>query len=131
MRQSAALTRRTSRRARQRKRNRTKERVSGDVMKRAVMLWAVITVAALAVAQTAGTQQQKPPAPSGAQAAPGQQPAAATPPAQPAGPSGSRRPPQAKNQDEFKAFQEANAKTAPAETEAAADAFAQKFPDSE
>lgn len=105
-------------------------------MKRAVMLLALITVAALAVAQTAGTQQQKPPAQSGAQAAPGQQPAGQTPPAAqtpPASPqpAGSRRPPQAKNQDEFKAFQEANAKTTTAETETAAEAFAQKFPDSE
>ena len=99
-------------------------------MKRAVILLVLITVAALAVAQTAGTQQQKPPAPSGAQAAPGQQAAPQTPP--PAQqPSGSKRPPQAKNQDEFKAFQEANAKTTPADTESAADAFAQKFPDSE
>ncbi len=98
-------------------------------MKRAVMLFALITVAALAVAQTSGTQQkpaQTPPA----QTAPGQQPQAA-PPQQPAGPSNSKRPPQAKNADEFKAFQEANAKTTAADTEAAADAFAQKFPDSE
>ena len=99
-------------------------------MKRAVMLVVLITTAALAVAQTAGTQQQKPPAQSGAPAA-AQQPATPPPAAQPAGPSGSKRPPQAKNQDEFKAFQDANAKTTPADTEAAADAFAQKFPDSE
>lgn len=95
-------------------------------MKRAVLLSALLTVAALAVAQTAGTQQKPP-----AQTAPGQQPAAPAAPAAPAGPSNSKRPPQAKNQDEFKAFQEANAKTAPADTESAADAFAQKFPDSE
>jgi tetratricopeptide (TPR) repeat protein len=99
-------------------------------MKRAVMLLVLITAAALAVAQTAGTQQQKPPAQSGAQAAPGQQPAAPTPPP-PQQPAGSKRPPQAKNQDEFKAFQEANSKTTPADTETAADAFAQKYPDSE
>jgi tetratricopeptide (TPR) repeat protein len=100
-------------------------------MKRAAILFVVITAAALAVAQTAATQQQKPPAQSGAQPAPGQQPAAQTPPPPPQQPAGSKRPPQAKNQDEFKAFQEANAKTTPADTEAAADAFAQKFPDSE
>ena len=104
-------------------------------MKRAAMLLTIVTVAAFAVAQTAGTQQKP------AQTAPGQQPAASgqqpaapaqtAPPAQPAGPSNSRRPPQAKNQEEFKAFQDANAKTAPADTEAAADAFAQKYPDSE
>lgn len=99
-------------------------------MKRVVMLLALITVAALAAAQTAGTQP-KPPAQSGApQAAPGQPPAAQAPPP-PQQPAGSKRPPQAKNQDEFKAFQEANAKTTPAETETAAAAFAQKFPDSE
>ena len=98
-------------------------------MKRAVILVAVITVAALAVAQTAATPQQKPPAQSGAAA--GQQPATPAPAAQPAGPSGSKHPPQAKNQEEFAAFSAANAKTTAADTEAAADAFAQKYPDSE
>jgi hypothetical protein len=111
-------------------------------MKRVVML-ALITAASFAAAQTSAAppqQQQNPAAQSGAQK-PGQQPAAGTAqtpaagaaqtPAAPQQPAGSRRAPQAKNQDEFKAFQEANAKTAPAETEAAADAFAQKYPDSE
>lgn len=39
--------------------------------------------------------------------------------------------PQAKTQDEFKAYQESASKTAPAEVEAAADAFAAKFAQSE
>lgn len=98
-------------------------------MKRVLVLLVIIAAAALAVAQTAGTQQQAPaqqqqPA-AGAQA--GQAGAAAQPQQAP----GTKRPPQAKNQDEFKAFQDANAKTTPADTEAAADAFAQKYPDSE
>ena len=101
-------------------------------MKRAVMLWALIAVAALAVAQTTGgAQQTAPPAQTGAQQAPGQQPAAGAQAAQPQQPAGTKRPPQAKNQDEFKAFQEANAKTTATDTEAAAEAFAQKYPDSE
>jgi tetratricopeptide (TPR) repeat protein len=100
-------------------------------MKRAVILWALIAVAAMAVAQTGGTQQQAPPAQSGAQQTPGQQPAAGAPAAAPQQPAGTKRPPQAKNQDEFKAFQDANAKTTATDTEAAADAFAQKYPDSE
>jgi tetratricopeptide (TPR) repeat protein len=107
-------------------------------MKRAVMLLALITAAALAAAQTGGTQppQQKPPAQSGTtQATPGQQPATGAQPqaapAQAAPLPGTKRPPQAKNQEEFKAFQEANAKTTPAESEAAANDFAQKFADSE
>src|ERR1051325_8657580 len=97
-------------------------------MKRVVVFFALMTVAAVAVAQTAG--QAKPPAQSGAPSTPAQQPQARAPPP-PQQPAGSKRAPQAKNQDEFKAFQEANAKTAPAEAEAAADAFAQKYPDSE
>ena len=103
-------------------------------MKRFVVLLAIMTVAALAAAQTAGGQQpqQKPPAQSDTnKPAAGQQPAAAATPAAPAQLPGTRRQPQAKNQEEFKAFQEANAKTDPAEGEAAAEAFAQKYPDSE
>lgn len=100
-------------------------------MKRVVVLLAVITAAALAVAQTAGAQQQQNPPAQSQQPAAGAQAGQAGAAATPQQPAGTKRPPQAKNQDEFKAFQEANAKTSPAETEAAADAFAQKFPDSE
>jgi tetratricopeptide (TPR) repeat protein len=101
-------------------------------MKRVVILMALITAAALAVAQSAGTQQQQAPSTQQQQPAAGaQQGQAGAAAAQPQQPAGTKRPPQAKNQDEFKAFQDANAKTTPAETEAAADAFAQKFPDSE
>lgn len=66
-------------------------------------------------AQQQGTQGQ-----SGAQAQPG----AAT---QPQG----KTPPQAKTQEEFNAYQEAAGKATPEESEAAADAFAAKFKDSE
>lgn len=101
-------------------------------MKRVVVLLALITAAAMAVAQSTGTQQQTPPAQQQQPAAGAQQgQAAAGAAAQPQQPAGTKRPPQAKNQEEFKAFQDANAKTTPADTEAAADAFAQKYPDSE
>jgi tetratricopeptide (TPR) repeat protein len=59
-----------------------------------------------------------------AQTAPGGQPT-------PAAPSQGKAMPQAKTQDEFKAYTDAVAKTAPAEVEAAATAFATKYPDSE
>jgi len=45
--------------------------------------------------------------------------------------SGGNRVLQAKSQDELKAYQDASAKTDPAETESAADAFAAKYPNSE
>jgi tetratricopeptide (TPR) repeat protein len=51
--------------------------------------------------------------------------------AQPPAAAGGKTMPQAKTQEEFKAYQDAAAKTNPAETEAAADAFAAKYPDSE
>lgn len=51
-------------------------------------------------------------------------------PAQGAAPTGKPLP-QAKSQDEFKAYQEAAAKTDAPSTEAAADEFAQKFPESQ
>lgn len=69
-----------------------------------------------AAQQGQSTQQQ------GAQAQPG-----APAQAQPQG----KTPPQAKTQEEFTAYQEAAAKQTPEEAEAAADAFAAKFKDSE
>jgi tetratricopeptide (TPR) repeat protein len=98
-------------------------------MKRVVVLLALITVAALAVAQTAGTQA-KPPAQSGTQkAAPGQQPAAPAPPPPPV--PGTKRPPEAKSAEELKAFQEVYARKAGPELESGAGEFSTKYPDSQ
>lgn len=102
-------------------------------MKRVFILIVLLTAAAMVLAQTSRAAQQKP-----SQPATGQQPAAqqtpATPGQQPgtqAAPPVGHRPPQAKTQDEFKAFQEASAKTGPTDSEAAASDFATKFPQSE
>jgi tetratricopeptide (TPR) repeat protein len=105
-----------------------------------VLILTVLAAASFAAAQTTGTAstanpstpaQTKAPA---AQGAPGQAPPAqATPGAAPApaAPAQGKPMPQAKSQEEFKAYQDAIAKTAPAEVEAAATAFAAKYPDSE
>lgn len=90
-----------------------------------LILCAGLLVGITAVAQqpAAGTSAPKP----------GQQPAQQQAQAQPgaaAQPQG-KTPPQAKSQEEFKAYQEAGSKTDPAEAEAAADAFAAKYKDSE
>lgn len=99
-------------------------------MNRLTIVLAIISAATMAAAQTAGTQQQ-PQQPTPAQQGAAQTaPAQAAPPAPPAIP-GTKRPPQAKTQDEFKAYQDAATKTSAADTEAAADAFAQAHPDSE
>ena len=82
----------------------------------------------MAAAITTAEAKQGYPAQTGNQGAKPAAPAA-QPPA-PAVQSG-RAMPAAKTQDEFKAYQEASAKTSPAEVEAAADAFAVKFPESE
>lgn len=92
--------------------------------------------AALLVGITAMAQQ---PAQGGNAAKPGQQPAqqgaqgqagAQAQPGAPAQPQG-KTPPQAKTQEEFAAYQEAANKATPEESEAAADAFAAKYKDSE
>ena len=88
-------------------------------MKRAAMMLGVLAIAAFAVAQQQQTPaQQKQPAGAAQQGAP------ATPPG--------KRPPQAKTQPEFDAYNAAiaNQKDAAA-MEKAADDFATKFPDSE
>ncbi len=93
-------------------------------MKRVFILAVLMSAAALALAQTAAPAQKPQ---SGAQPA-------ATPQAAPAAPTpapGTKAPPQAKSQDEFKAFQAAAAKTTAADSEAAANDFAAKFPDSD
>ena len=80
-------------------------------------IMAVLVSASLAMAQAAAS---KPPAPAqGTQAAA----APAAPPAQ--------HQPQAKSKEEFDAYSLAASKTDPAQMEAAADDFAQKFPNSE
>jgi tetratricopeptide (TPR) repeat protein len=107
-------------------------------MKHALILM-VLAAASIAAAQTAGT----PPTPG--TSTPGQAPTQQTTPgSQPPASQGTQAPgaqnaqaapgkamPQAKTQEEFKAYQEAAAKTVPAESEAAANAFAAKFADSE
>jgi tetratricopeptide (TPR) repeat protein len=94
-------------------------------MKRAAMVLGILTVAAFVAAQQqqAPTQQKQPAGAAGATQP--QQGAAATPPA-------GKRPPQAKTQPEFDAYNAAIANQKdPAAMEKAADDFATKFPDSE
>ncbi len=112
-------------------------------MKRILVLFALITAAAWASAQTQPPAPQKPAQPGAAQPSsqpgqpaqgtPAQQPATTAPGQQPpaAAPATGRRPPQAKGDEELKAFQAASAKTTPADAEAAANDFATKFPNSE
>ncbi len=103
-------------------------------MKRLLLVMVLIAMAATLV------QAQRPSVPNQPTVSPGQSvqtgnqstkegtPAAKTPPQM----SATGKPmPQAKSQDEFKAYQEAVSKTNPAEVEAAADEFATKFPSSE
>src|SRR5947209_19233315 len=96
-------------------------------MKRvALLLFAVLVMASLAVAQASGTQAQNAPAAQSGAAqsqTPGQPGTPAAPPA--------KHPPQAKTQPEFDAYKAAAANTDPAAMEKAADDFAAKFPDSE
>ncbi len=92
-------------------------------MKRVVMVWAVLAIAAMGWSQSSGTQSQNPP--SGQQAAQQNQGAAG------AAQAPAKRPPQAKTQPEFDAYKAAAAATDPAAAEKAADDFAAKFPDSE
>jgi tetratricopeptide (TPR) repeat protein len=103
-------------------------------MKRAAMVFGVLAVAALVAAQQQqAPAQQKQPAgatsttqPSSTQSGSAQQGSAA-----PAAPQG-KRPPQAKTQAEFDAYNAAAANQKdPAAMEKAADDFATKFPDSE
>jgi len=109
-------------------------------MKRAIIFTAALLVASWAMAQNSNQQGAAPgqqPAAQGSQSQPGaaqtqpsagsiQQPGAAG--AQAPAP---KRPPQAKTQEEFKAFQTASAATTPEAQEKAADDFAAKFPQSE
>jgi tetratricopeptide (TPR) repeat protein len=99
-------------------------------MKSSFAIVAVLLAAGTVMAQTSPTANQtggasgqaqgqsssKPATPSGAQTQPS---------------SGAKKLPEAKTQEEYKAYQEAAAKTDPAEMAAAAEAFALKFPNSE
>jgi tetratricopeptide (TPR) repeat protein len=97
---------------------------------------ALIMAATISAAQTAPANQppaNQPPASqpkAGAPAAqtPGTAPAQGQAPAQ--APAGKKRP-EAKTQEEFQAFQQAQASPSPEALEKAADAFAQKYPNSE
>jgi tetratricopeptide (TPR) repeat protein len=92
-------------------------------MKRAAMILGMLAVAAFVAAQQPAPTQQKQPA-----GATGAAPQGTTAPAPPVG----KRPPQAKTQPEFDAYNAAVANQKdPAATEKAADDFAAKFPDSE
>jgi tetratricopeptide (TPR) repeat protein len=104
-------------------------------MKRLLLIAALIAAAATALAQVQPTNPNMPTVNPGRSVQTGNvptkedTPAVKTPPPQM---SQSGKPmPQAKTQDEFKAYQEAVTKTNPAELEAAADAFAAKYPESE
>ena len=108
-------------------------------MKRAIIFAAALLVASWAMAQNnsqSGTQAQKPPAQGaaeGTQAQPGAagaQGQAAPGAAGQAAPA-AKRPPQAKTQEEYKAFQAAAQAATPEAQEKAADDFAAKFPNSE
>ena len=87
-------------------------------MKRAAMVVAVLAVCAWSFGQSSDKPAAQTPAAGQAAA-----PAAAAPQG--------KRPPQAKTQPEFAAYNAAKALTDPAAMEKAADDFATKFPDSE
>lgn len=91
-------------------------------MKRAAMMLGMLAVAAFAAAQS--QQSAQPPQSAGAQGASQQGSATPTPPA-------GKRPPQAKTQPEYEAFNTAVAIKDPAALEKASDDFATKFPESE
>jgi tetratricopeptide (TPR) repeat protein len=104
-------------------------------MKRVIIFVATLLAASWAMAQTSNQagaqgQGQNPPA-QGTQAQPGAQGQAGAAGAQAQPGPAPKRPPQAKTQEEFKAFQTAAASTTPEAQEKAANDFAAKFPDSE
>ncbi|HZQ22801.1 MAG TPA: tetratricopeptide repeat protein [Terriglobales bacterium] len=94
-------------------------------MKRAAVFIAVLVIAAASFAQSnSQSTGQNPPA-AAQQGTAGQAQAPAT------GQAPAKRPPQAKTQPEYDAFQKAMTLQDPAQMEAAANDFAAKFPDSE
>jgi len=114
-------------------------------MKFILVLTAMLLAAALAGAQAAPAAGQAqtpspapPPSPTSASPSPATTPssppqstAPGSPAAQTAPAAGSHRVLQAKSQEELKAYQDASALTDPAQVQAAADAFAAKYPTSE
>ncbi|MGB7556484.1 MAG: hypothetical protein WBM04_19110, partial [Candidatus Korobacteraceae bacterium] len=80
----------------------------------------------MAQTQPAPNSSSQSPAQSGAQTSPSSS-SSQTPPSKPGG----HKVLQAKTQDEMKAYQDASTKTDPAQMEAAADAFAAKYPNSD
>src|SRR6516164_3157895 len=91
-------------------------------MKRGSIVLGLLAVAALAVAQQPAPGSQKP-----SDGAPGAAQQGAAAPAPPQG----KRPPQAKTQPEFDAYNAVASQKDPAAVEKAADDFAAKYPDSE
>ncbi len=105
-------------------------------MKRAFLVLSLLATATFAVSQAPTAGQTQPSKPSQTdstvQSGAAAQGTQATPAAQPAAPAPhSKGAPQAKTQEEFKAYQDAASKTDTQQLEAAADDFAQKFPNSE
>src|SRR5271157_823359 len=99
-------------------------------MKSSLTILALLLAANMALAQANATPPQAPGQSGQAQGQSSSKPAAPNN-AQAQPPTGGTRVLQAKSQDELKAYQDAAAKTDPAEMEAAADAFAAKYPNSE
>src|SRR5271166_3425439 len=99
-------------------------------MKSSLTILALLLAANMALAQANATPPQAPGQSGQAQGQSSSKPAAPSN-AQAQPPAGGTRVLQAKSQDELKAYQDAAAKTDPAEMEAAADAFAAKYPNSE
>jgi tetratricopeptide (TPR) repeat protein len=98
-------------------------------------IFTLLLAAATAIAQMQSTPNPngQPPAQSGAQSQPtgnATNPSSSSSQA-PASKPGGHKMLQAKTQDEMKAYQEASSKTDPAQMEAAADAFAAKYPNSD
>src|SRR5271166_1253836 len=98
-------------------------------MKSSLTILAVLLAANMAVAQANTTPNQTGSSSGQTQGQPAATSASPSPAQTPA--TGGSRVLQAKSQDELKAYQDAIAKTDPAEMAAAADAFAAKYPNSE
>jgi tetratricopeptide (TPR) repeat protein len=102
-------------------------------MKQAFLLMTTLAVASFAAAQASSTSTTAPAAQAqtgGQQTAPANSSTPAAGTTAPA-PAHSKGAPQAKTQEEFKAYQEVVAKTDTTQMEQAADAFAQKYPNSD
>lgn len=91
----------------------------------------ILTVLVLAGVSFAQRLDQKPAQAQTQQQTPAKQGPAATAPAPAPAATGMRLPPQAKTQEEFKAYQDASAAATAADAEKAAEDFATKFKDSE